>query len=280
MSYMIIKKGKVIFKIVIIILLIIILSLIFKNFLSQSQNIKLSFFDVGQGDACLIKTPNNKIILIDGGPDNLILRSLGSQMPFYKRRIHMVIVSHFHQDHIVGLIEVFRRYKVEYLILGEAMKTFYPGEVLFFEAKKQNTKIIYVDDEIRLVFQKDCYLNILNPTHISSNNDNDSLIAKLSCGNFSFLTSGDNEQKIEEQILETSFDLSAQVFKASHHGSKTSNSYAFLEAISPSLMVISVGASNRFGHPSPSVLNTANSLDIDVKRTDKLGTINILVGIE
>ncbi|HZJ41728.1 MAG TPA: MBL fold metallo-hydrolase [Patescibacteria group bacterium] len=275
------NKSKIIFKIGTIVVFIILI-LLFKKYFAPSHNLKLSFLNVGQGDACIIKTPNNKIVIIDGGPDNLILRRLGEEIPFYKRKIDLIITSHFHEDHITGLIEIFRRYKVKYLVLGENIKQFYPAALLFSEARKQNTKIIYVNTQIKFAFLSDCYLNILNPINMSKNNDNDndSLISKLSCGDLTFLSSGDNEGSVEEEILKTDFDLSAQIFKASHHGSKTSNTYDFLEAVSPELMVISVGEANRFGHPSKEVLNRADSLNIGVKRTDELGTVNILADID
>lgn len=251
--------------------------------LKENKEIKLTFFDVGQGDACLVNIKNQKKIIIDGGPDNLILRELGNEINYFNKKINFVVVSHFHHDHIIGLIEIFKRFEVEYLVYGKNIKQIYPSNLLLLEAEKQNTKIIEVDEEIVFSFEDDCYLRIINPITLSSSglvNDNTSLLSKLDCHGFTFLSAGDNEDEIEEDILGGNLDISAQVFKASHHGSKTSNTRDFLEAIYPDVMVISVGKNNNFKHPSPEVLERAKELEIRLIRTDKLGTIDIFANVK
>ena len=104
---------------------------------------------------------------------------------------------------------------------------------------------------------------------------NNSLTVKLNCAGAKFLFSGDNSATIEKALLKTGLDLRADVLKASHHGSNSANSEAFLRAVNPKLLVISVGADNKFGHPSPLVLERAASLNINVKRTDQDGSVKI-----
>lgn len=238
--------------------------------------LKLSILDVGQGDATLINLSNQKIVLIDGGPDNLVLRSLGKELPFYKKKIDAIIISHFHHDHISGLVEIFRRYKVEFLIYGANLKQFYPNTLLFTEAKKQGTKIIVLEKKLNITLEPGCNLEITHPYEFVLDNDNDSLVVKLECHDFSFLGSGDNEGAMELAMLEKSADISAQIFKASHHGSKTSNSKDFLRRIGPQLIVISAGLNNTFNHPSKEVIKIISELGIKYKETSRKGTINIL----
>lgn len=249
--------------------------LIFSN--SQSKEfIKVSFLDVGQGDGTLINFSNQKIVLIDGGPDNLLLRSMGGELPFYKKKIDAIVISHFHNDHIAGLIEVFRRYKVDLLIYGRGLKQFYPNTVLIDEARKQGTKIIELDKSLSISLAPACNLELIHPKEFTIDNDNDSVIAKLSCRHFSFLASGDNEQEIEKAMVEKRANVSAQLFKASHHGSKTSNTSDFLSLIRPSLIVISASLDNSFGHPSPEVIKSILDLGIEYREISKEGTISIL----
>lgn len=270
-------------KITLFSLIIFLLYFFVANNFNNEENIRLTFFDVGQGDSCYLNIKNKKSILIDGGPDNLVLREIGREMNYFMPRINFVIVSHFHHDHILGLIEIFKRYKVDYLIYGKGLKHFQPSELLFIEAEKQKTKILEVEKEIIINLESDCDLKIFNPASLlddKSVDDNASLLSKLDCHGFTFLAAGDNEHKLEAEILNYGFDLSAKIFKASHHGSKTSNSIEFIEAINPELIVISVGENNTFNHPSLEVIKRVENKGIELKRTDQVGVIKIFTNLK
>ena len=119
-------------------------------------------------------------------------------------------------------------------------------------------------------------LKLLNPASLEVKEDqNNSVITRLDCYANSFLFSGDNSSAVEYALLKTNFDLSAQILKASHHGSKTANSEVFLRAVSPVTYVISAGFGNRFGHPAPEVVERAEAEGLNIFRTDKQGTIRI-----
>jgi competence protein ComEC len=241
---------------------------------STQSEPEIDFFDIGQGDSSLIKLPNNRLVLIDGGPDNLVLKRLGENLPFYSRKIETIILSHFHDDHIIGLIEVIRRYQVATLIYMKGSKSSELLELLLKTAKQKNIKIIALENEAQLDYAPNCFLKLFNPLILKVPvDDNNSLVAKLNCGKLSALFSGDNSLKVETALLKTKEDWSSHVFKVSHHGSKTANGEAFLKAIRPNLAVISVGANNRFGHPNQEIIERAQSLKIQVKRTDNDGTV-------
>jgi len=249
------------------------------NVFAQQNFLRLSILDVGQGDACLVNLNNEKIILLDGGPSNILLRRLGESLPFYKRRIDFVIISHFHEDHIIGLVELFRRYQVGTLIYGAGLEESHPAEIIFAEAARQGTKILAIKNESSFILGDNCYFKVWNLVSKYRVNDNNSLVTKLKCSHFSFLAAGDNELAAEKTILDLKLDIESGIFKASHHGADNANSLKFLEKINPQLMIISVGSDNKFGHPSEALIRRAYDLDIKVKRTDFSGTINIFTNI-
>lgn len=242
----------------------------------DNERPKFYFLNIGQGDAILIKLPGLITILIDGGPDNLVLRRLGGILPFYRRKIDILILSHPHDDHIIGLIEIVRRYKVGALIYMWQDDAPDLLNILLSEAAKRNVKIIGLKDSASLNYQNNCTINIMNPEGLGIKEDaNNSLITKINCAGVSALFTGDNNSEVENKLIQTGQDLSAQILKAAHHGSKTANSVEFLQAVSPSLYIISVGALNRFGHPNQEIIERVQNLGIMIKRTDKDGTVEI-----
>lgn len=258
-----------------------VIAALFLIFFYQKKSLRVSFLDVGQGDSSLIQTANGKIILIDGGPDNLILSRLGERLPFYKKDLDLVVVSHFHDDHITGLIEILRRYKVGKIIYASDLESSSLSDLLFSVARENNITLVAISKQASLRLDNDCTLIFLNPLSLKiKKNENNSLITKLNCVSGKFLFSGDNEIGVEKALLASGLDIQADIFKASHHGSKTSNTYEFLKRVNPFKIIISVGLDNRFGHPSAEVLETINKLKIKVFRTDILGTIDIFSNIK
>lgn len=268
------KKGKR--KKLIIFSGIIVAFVCFMSLVSNNKRAEIDFLDVGQGDSSLIKLPNKKIILIDGGPDNLVLKRLGEHLPFYRRKIDLIILSHPHDDHIIGLLEVIKRYRVGAIIYVGKENNPELLSLLLQKAKDKNIKLIDLKSELDIKYSQDCFWHLLNPEALGvKSDDNNSIAAKLNCGSLSAVFSGDNNSAVEGALIKTKDDWSAKILKASHHGSKTANSEAFFRAVKPSLLTISVGVDNRFGHPNQEVLDRAEKFNISVKRTDKIGTIII-----
>ena len=253
-----------------------IIMLILAIFKYGLPELKVVFLDVGQGDSALIKAPNGQIVLIDGGPDNKVLRGLGKNLPFYHRNLDFLVISHYHDDHITGLIEIIRRYRVKALIYSGKI----PDSPLILDllevASQYKVELRPINSQVEIIFGPDCRLNFLNPGILVAKDDsNESLVARLNCDNRSFLFAGDNGAALESAIINSGWSLKADVFKASHHGSNTSNSLSFLEKVAPHFIVVSVGTDNRFGHPGPFFLERAAALGIPVKRTDQDGDIKI-----
>lgn len=280
---------KIVFKLIIAFLIIsfLLFLLFFINsiFLRNNQAAVI-FFDVGQGDAILLRNINGKNILIDGGPDNLILKKLGKFLPYFSKHLDLVILSHSHDDHLGGLLEVFRRYQVDYLLLGKNLESSHLQDLLLDiiydnnnlrNSQQKKTEVVYIEQQKELSLNE-CNLMFFNPLVLKvPDNDNNSLITKLTCPDWQFLFAGDNEVRVEQALLQSGLDLSVNVFKASHHGSKTSNIKEFLEALAPSFFIVSVGGNNRFGHPALEVLERVKDLGINIKRTDYVGDIIFLL---
>lgn len=255
---------------------ILFIALCLLNSIVSQKKIEIDFFDVGQGDASLIKLPNNKHILVDGGPDNLILRRLGENLSFFSHEIEFIVLSHFHDDHLIGLFEVIRRYRVGVIIYMKGAGSSDIFQLFLKKAQEKNIKLIALENEVVLNYSPNCIIKILNPLILAIKKDsNNSLITKIDCQGLSAIFTGDSGSKVEEALLKSNYDFSAEILKASHHGSKSANSEDFLKKVGPDFFVISVGANNRFGHPAPEIIDLVEKQNIKIKRTDLEGTIKI-----
>ena len=243
--------------------------------------LKVYLFDVGQGDSVFIETPNGNQILIDGGPDTSVLQKLGEVMPFYDKDIDMLMVSHPHADHIVGLIEVLNRYEVKSII--EAKESYNSAE---FRAWQEAVKDENANEVEAIVYKiidlgNDVTLTILHPFE-SVTGDNpknlhdDVVVAMLKYGELEVMLTGDMETKVERRLIMEGYDLDSDILKVGHHGSKTSTSEEFLSAVSPEVAVIQVGAKNRYGHPSPDILKRLEDYGIKYYRNDIDGDVELV----
>ncbi len=242
----------------------------------KEGKLKVSFLDIGQGDAIFVETPSHKRLLLDGGPNKKVLAELGKLMPFATKRIDVMIESHPDKDHIGGLPEVVSRYDIGvFLEPGVESENSIDDELhLRLDNKKVETllarrgQIINFGDGVKLI--------ILFPNQdVSRWETNDaSVVAKLVYGNESFLLTGDSTLKAENILL--SLDkkiLDSDVLKAGHHGSKTSTSPAYAQAVSPLYAIISAGKDNTYGHPHQITLDTLRSVGAQILSTIDLGTI-------
>lgn len=242
--------------------------------------LEVTFFDVGQGDAIFIETARGQQILIDGGPDAGILERLGEAMPFWDRSLDLVILTHPDHDHIAGLIEVLKNYRVENIlwtgIAGESAEYLEWQKLI-----KEEGAFVKTAQSGQRIISSSFVLNILYPLeNISgkevSNANNSSIVGRLICGEKSFLFAGDIYEAVEKEILKSGQGIDSDVLKIAHHGSKTSSGLEFLKAVSPEMAVISAGAGNKYGHPSPETLEKLVEYGITVFRTDLNKNIKII----
>ncbi|PLX20680.1 MBL fold metallo-hydrolase [Candidatus Parcubacteria bacterium] len=250
---------------------------IFLFFEREDDLMRVVFFDVGQGDSALIQTPFGQDILIDGGPDNSVLERLGYELGVFNRDIELLIISHPHEDHLTGLVEIIRRYDVDKILYTGADHQSEVYEEFLNEIKKQDKiDLLIVNKEQSISLGDNALLEILYPNEdisemVINDLNNTSMVLKLVFGENSFLFMGDAESEIEEKIDKDKIK-DIDVLKVSHHGSKT-NDKRFLEAVGPEYAVISVGEDNIFLHPSQNTLNILDNLGSEILRTDIYGDI-------
>jgi len=249
---------------------------------AASLELEISFLDVGQGDAVLIKTPFGQNILIDGGPDDTVIKRLGENLAFWDKRIDLMILTHPHDDHVGGLVDVIKRYNVKQILYTGVVHSS-PAYLEWLELiRERKIPLIIIDRPQKINLSENCYFDILYPLESLlgrevNNLNNSSIVAKLIYGDTKFLFSGDAELEIEQQLIETQdvVSLQADIFKAGHHGSDTSNSDQFLEAVSPEIAVIQVGSDNDFGHPSRRVIKRLERIGAKIFRNDLDSTVRI-----
>jgi competence protein ComEC len=243
----------------------------------KKQELKVIFLDVGQGDAILIEQGSNQI-LIDGGPSGqVLLEKLGRYVPFWDREIELVIATHPDQDHIEGLLEAMKNYKVDSLIEGseQSESQLYKNYEDLIAQKQIQKLAAEAGVKIKLGQAELEILSPRAPVPMGVVNDTNaySVVAKLVFGQNSFLFTGDFPDTEEKKLAQEAIDLSADILKVSHHGSKYATGIDFLDKVNPRDAIISVGKKNRFGHPTEEILNRLREKKVNIFRTDELGDI-------
>ncbi len=239
------------------------------------------FLDVGQGDSTLVVTPSGRQVLIDGGPDgDVVSHALADTLPGGDRSLDLVVMTHLDSDHSGGLLQVMDRYSVGAVVAG-------PQPVLNHAADQWEQKVaqhevtsqevhagyaIELDDGVQL--------RVLNPqpTGAFADSNNDSVVMRLTYGEVSVLLTADVEREAEERLMAGSHELRSTVLKVGHHGSSTSTTERFLDAVDPAVAVVSAGAGNPYGHPAPEVVERLEAKigAPGVYRTDLQGTVEVV----
>lgn len=239
---------------------------VYQIFEMRNQRADIVFLDVGQGDATHIRVGEYDV-LIDGGPDGAVLTELGKTLPFYDRSIEMVVVTHFDADHITGLVEVLKRYRVETFVVKSTEPDSELSQALIDAAQKNGVKIHVPQEREQLTIVDGVYINFFNVSKNLRDRNNDSLVSRIVVGDSSVLITGDLEAEGESGILSRRSFIESDILKAGHHGSKTSTIDMFLKTVAPNEVVISAGAENRYGHPHPSVIERIQVFGSEISET-------------
>jgi len=237
----------------------------------------VTYLDVGQGDAILVQTPAGHRLLIDGGPSPAtLLAALGRHLPFWDRRLDLVMLSHPHDDHLRGLLDLPGRYWVRQVLVADLSDPPALHQQWCQQLEEQGIPLLQVQQPVQVDFGDGVYMEVLPPRPLVYESlDETSLVVRLRWREATFLFSGDLEAEELLQFNHAGWPLDCTVLKVPHHGSEGSVTPELLAVTAPQLAVISVGAENRFGHPAEGTLTCLERAGVRTLRTDVQGTLQI-----
>ena len=240
---------------------------------------QIYYLDVGQADCQFIELPSGETILIDAGD-----RGTADELPGYLRElgvtdIDILIATHPHADHIGGMADVVENFDIGKIYMPKVADSQIPTtktyENLLQAVQDKGLQITQAQGGMTILEQDGTKLEFFSPNREEYSDLNDySIVTKLTYGDTSFLFTGDAEEEPEQDMLSRSaYDLSSTVLKMGHHGSSTSSTEAFLDAVNPQIAIISCGQDNDYGHPHEETLEKLQDRQITTYRTDEQGTI-------
>lgn len=245
--------------------------------LNRFKFLEVNFFDVGQGDAIFIQTPQRHQVLIDGGPGSAVLEKLAKEMPFWDRTIDLVILTHPEKDHMAGFTDVLKRYKVENILWTGILKDTPEFKEWQRLIGKEGTEVRIAQSGQIIIFpineKEEIRIDVLYPLEKlevkeMENSNDTSIVSRMIFGEKSFLFTGDATKSTEKKLLERETNIKSDVLKVAHHGSKTSSGEDFIKKVLPEIAVIEVGKNNSYGHPHQETLATLEKYGTTIFRTD------------
>lgn len=260
------------------VLLVADLVLVWAVFCAHPGRLTVAFLDVGQGDAVFIEGPNGNQVLYDAGsPGGGVLRALSSVMRPWDRSLDIIIASHPDQDHIGGFPEILARYYVAVALEPGATSDNGTYAEVERDIAAEGSAHFLARKGMSVDLGEGAVLDILYPDrdvlHFDTNDA--SIVMRVRYGETSFLFSGDLPEKIENYLAMSGGEgvFRSDVFKAGHHGSRTSSGERFLDTIQPKIVVISAGKNNRYGHPHKEVIERLRARGIPYLLTATEGTV-------
>ena len=266
-----------------VLIFISIVSLISITSIKIPKELKINFIDVGQGDSCLITTPQNKKVIVDSGGSESYDVGKNVLLPYLldKRitKIDYIMISHFDTDHCKGFEYVLENLKVKNVIISKQSETSENFKQIMKIIRKKRINLIVVQKGSKIKIDNFTTVDIISPhsENIADNMNDNSIVAKLEAYNFSILFTGDASEKIEKELIKEKINLKSDILKVSHHGSKTGTSEEFLKSVKPKIALIGVGENNKFGHPTKDVIKRLTENKIKIYRTDTDGEIRIKI---
>ncbi len=243
---------------------------------ARTKNLVVKVYAVGQGDSIFIRTPDNYKILVDGGPNNKVVDYLNQDLGLNDRTIDLVVLTHPHADHMFGLIDTIKKFKVKKVITSDVTNTNSMYKLWIDTLSNSHLKPEFVyagksftlSDQVKMQFlwpeEKKPEVSDFNQT---------SVVMKISYGNFDMLMTADADQNSQPYTGSISH---IEVLKVPHHGSKTALREDFIAKLKPDVSVISVGEKNRYGHPNPVLLDLLKKYSQKILRTDQNGTVEFV----
>jgi competence protein ComEC len=233
---------------------------------------KASIIDVGQGDSILIQLSTGENILIDAGEESApVIAYLRNNNV---TRINDVIITHPHSDHIGGMDDIIQDFDIGKVYMPNVTTTTNAFSDMLSTIQAKGLKINVAKAGVNIDINS-AFKGVFIAPNASSYDDlnNYSAVLKLTYGNNTFLFTGDAGETSEQEMLASGLNLQADLLKVGHHGSSSSSTFSFLQAVQPKYAIISVGANNDYGHPSNEAISRLQSIGAKIYRTDQQGTI-------
>jgi len=248
------------------------------TFSSLEYEPRVVFMDVGQGDAILMIDENGHKILIDGGDGDYIVNIIPDYLHPRDRKINTLILTHPHQDHLSGLIDIVERYEVEQILFYPVC---YDSELYNYflgieeEIKPIQSDYEYIGEAFDLELLYPLEDSTLDDFKVYSNINNASIVTRLVSEKGTMIFMGDAEHEQENVLLQeySGFEMNSDILKAGHHCSRTASGRKFLKQVDPKYAICCVGEDNRFGHPHDEVIEKFEEFDIEYDLLYKTGDI-------
>lgn len=244
--------------------------------LKNAEHIKIAFLNVGQGDCIFITTENYFNILIDGGEAENAENIKNYMKKNGIEKIDAVVATHPHADHIGALAEITESSEIGSVYMPKAVHTSKTYKNLLVAVKEKGLKVNTAKNGVKINTGGKAKAEFISPLRDNYDDLNNwSAVLRLEYGNNVFLFMGDAETEIERELLQIGADLKADVLKVGHHGSSTSTSDEFLDAVSPRYAVIMCGKDNSYNHPHKETMEKLTKAGVQIFRSDEAGTIEI-----
>lgn len=239
----------------------------------------ITVIDVGQGSSAVIQSEDS-VILIDAGEKEYGDKVVGTLKELGIKKIDAAIGTHSHSDHIGGMSEVLEQMKVKKLYLPDVISTSYTFEHLLDVAKQQNikTEIPKPGKKLKVGTGSMQFMAPKENADYGTNMNAYSIVTKFTFGQVSYLTGGDLDMRGFQDFINSDYDISSTIFQAFHHGSYNgTNTVDFLDKVNPSVILMSVGENNLYGHPHQELLDYVNNRGMAMYRTDIHGDITVSI---
>lgn len=240
----------------------------------KKASFSITMLDVGQGLSILVSESNHHMLFDGGG------RASSSFVVSYLKKqevdhLDYIIASHYDEDHISGLVGALNTTTVDKAIMPDYSADTQTYRSLMRKIDTTNTPCEH--PEVGKVYSLgESQIQILGPNNYNGENDNEnSTVVRITYGSVSCIITGDAEEREEMQLVSSGTNIKSDVYIAGHHGSSSSSSEAFLDAVSPDCVLISVGEDNSYGHPTERVLSSLKKRGINMYRTDKQSTVTL-----
>lgn len=238
---------------------------------TAGHEMRVHFIDVGQGDSIFIESPNGKTMLVDGG-----VKGAGQKVVSYLKelgvnKLDIVVATHPDADHIGGLIPVLNSIDIGQFYDSGKVHTSQTFEEMLTLIDTKNIPYNVPKTGDSIAFDDDINVKVLNANEHATDNNDASIVLKVTYGNVSFLLTADAGIALEKEMMQN--DVKATILKAGHHGSNTSSSPEFIQKVHPEVTILGYGEGNKYGHPHAEVVERLQAIGSKIYATAEAGTV-------